>query len=138
MSEAWVKAVLDNAGALLEDARTLLDKGSSRRALSLTILAQEELGKVIAHAPDEKSHVAKSLMTAQFALAGTDVLWTDEQARQDDRLKQRGFYVDVRPDGTVLSPLEAIDRDAVLTRIYTIMMIAAVLDPDAADSATEA
>ena len=44
--ELW-KALMDNATALVDDAHTLLANGSHGRARSLTVLAQEELGKAI-------------------------------------------------------------------------------------------
>ncbi|MFZ3492235.1 AbiV family abortive infection protein [Streptomyces sp. 5.8] len=44
--EFW-KALLDNASALIADAHTLLVAGSYGRARSLTVLAQEELGKAL-------------------------------------------------------------------------------------------
>jgi len=44
--EFWM-ALLDNASRLVEDARLLLGTGSFGRALSLTVLAQEELGKAL-------------------------------------------------------------------------------------------
>jgi AbiV family abortive infection protein len=44
--EFW-KALMDNASLLIADAHTLLSTGSFGRARSLTILAQEELGKAL-------------------------------------------------------------------------------------------
>jgi AbiV family abortive infection protein len=44
--EFW-KALMDNASCLVADARLLLEAGSFGRARSLTILAQEELGKAL-------------------------------------------------------------------------------------------
>jgi AbiV family abortive infection protein len=44
--EFW-KALMDNASTLIADAHLLLDAGSYARARSLTVLAQEELGKAI-------------------------------------------------------------------------------------------
>ncbi|MFB7825302.1 AbiV family abortive infection protein [Streptomyces hydrogenans] len=44
--EFW-KALVDNASSLITDARTLLNVGSCGRAYSLTVLAQEELGKAL-------------------------------------------------------------------------------------------
>jgi AbiV family abortive infection protein len=44
--EFW-KALMDNASSLITDARTLLSAGSFGRARSLTVLAQEELGKAL-------------------------------------------------------------------------------------------
>jgi AbiV family abortive infection protein len=44
--EFW-KALVDNASALVTDAHTLLSAGSYGRARSLTVLAQEELGKAL-------------------------------------------------------------------------------------------
>ncbi|MCY0954242.1 AbiV family abortive infection protein [Streptomyces sp. H27-S2] len=44
--EFW-KALVDNASALIADAHTLLAAGSYGRARSLTVLAQEELGKAL-------------------------------------------------------------------------------------------
>ncbi|WP_282704022.1 AbiV family abortive infection protein [Streptomyces sp. CC219B] len=44
--EFW-KALMDNASSLITDAHTLLSAGSFGRARSLTILAQEELGKAL-------------------------------------------------------------------------------------------
>ncbi|MFD6114030.1 AbiV family abortive infection protein [Streptomyces yangpuensis] len=44
--EFW-KALVDNASALIADAHTLLAVGSYGRARSLTVLAQEELGKAL-------------------------------------------------------------------------------------------
>ncbi|WP_032766938.1 AbiV family abortive infection protein [Streptomyces globisporus] len=44
--EFW-KALMDNASSLITDARTLLTAGSYGRAYSLTVLAQEELGKAL-------------------------------------------------------------------------------------------
>lgn len=44
--EFW-KALMDNASCLLADARLLLEADSFARARSLTILAQEELGKAL-------------------------------------------------------------------------------------------
>lgn len=41
------KALMDNASGLIADAHTLLESGSSGRARSLTVLAQEELGKAL-------------------------------------------------------------------------------------------
>ncbi|GAA4522556.1 hypothetical protein GCM10023191_101960 [Actinoallomurus oryzae] len=44
--EFW-KALMDNASSLVSDARCLLSAGSYGRARSLTVLAQEELGKAL-------------------------------------------------------------------------------------------
>ncbi|WP_433498876.1 AbiV family abortive infection protein [Sphaerimonospora sp. CA-214678] len=44
--EFW-KALMDNASSLIVDARCLLFAGSYGRARSLTVLAQEELGKAL-------------------------------------------------------------------------------------------
>ncbi|WP_327180314.1 AbiV family abortive infection protein (plasmid) [Streptomyces sp. NBC_01335] len=44
--EFW-KALMDNASSLIADARTLLSAMSYGRARSLTVLAQEELGKAL-------------------------------------------------------------------------------------------
>jgi AbiV family abortive infection protein len=44
--EFW-KALVDNASSLITDARTLLNASSYGRAYSLTVLAQEELGKAL-------------------------------------------------------------------------------------------
>jgi len=44
--EFW-KALMDNASDLIADAHTLLEVGSLGRARSLTVLAQEELGKAL-------------------------------------------------------------------------------------------
>lgn len=44
--ELW-KVLTDNATALVDDARILLEAGSFGRARSLTVLAQEELGKAL-------------------------------------------------------------------------------------------
>lgn len=41
------KALMDNASGLIADARGLLEHGSFGRARSLTVLAQEELGKAL-------------------------------------------------------------------------------------------
>lgn len=41
------KSLVDNASGLIADARTLLERGSFGRARSLTVLAQEELGKAL-------------------------------------------------------------------------------------------
>lgn len=41
------KALMDNASSLITDARVLLTAGSYGRARSLTVLAQEELGKAL-------------------------------------------------------------------------------------------
>ncbi|MGW3943650.1 AbiV family abortive infection protein [Streptomyces phaeochromogenes] len=41
------KALMDNASSLITDAHTLLTAGSYGRARSLTVLAQEELGKAL-------------------------------------------------------------------------------------------
>ncbi|WP_158083802.1 AbiV family abortive infection protein [Mycobacterium sp. AT1] len=47
-SRAYWRALMANAVALVEDAHTLLDKGSAARARSLLILAQEELARATA------------------------------------------------------------------------------------------
>ncbi|WP_089299868.1 AbiV family abortive infection protein [Haloechinothrix alba] len=41
------KALMDNASGLIADAHALLERGSFGRARSLTVLAQEELGKAL-------------------------------------------------------------------------------------------
>ena len=41
------KALIDNASGLITDAHALLERGSYGRARSLTVLAQEELGKAL-------------------------------------------------------------------------------------------
>lgn len=41
------KALVDNASGLISDASALLERGSFGRARSLTVLAQEELGKAL-------------------------------------------------------------------------------------------
>lgn len=46
-ARAFWMALMDNASRLVEDARLLLDTGSFGRARSLTVLAQEELGKAL-------------------------------------------------------------------------------------------
>lgn len=84
--EFW-KALMDNASSLITDARTLLHARSYGRAHSLTVLAQEELGKALwiyeafqedwirgthqpktvnALAQDGKSHMRKYLEAVVF------------------------------------------------------------------------
>ena len=46
-ARAFWKALMDNATSLITDARLLLEHGSFGRARSLTVLAQEELGKAL-------------------------------------------------------------------------------------------
>lgn len=46
-ARAFWKAFVDNATALIEDARTMLSVDSFGRARALTVLAQEELGKAL-------------------------------------------------------------------------------------------
>lgn len=46
-SLAWWRALMDNVVGLLEDATALLDRESAGRALSLVVLASEELGKAV-------------------------------------------------------------------------------------------
>lgn len=46
-SLAWWRALMENVAGLLEDASSLLDRGSAGRALSLVVLASEELGKAV-------------------------------------------------------------------------------------------
>lgn len=46
-ARAFWKALMDNAAALVNDAHILLRAGSFARARSLTVLAQEELGKAL-------------------------------------------------------------------------------------------
>lgn len=46
-ARAFWKALMDNASSLIRDARLLLESGSFGRARSLTVLAQEELGKAL-------------------------------------------------------------------------------------------
>lgn len=46
-ARAFWKALIDNASALIVDAKTLLEVHSNGRASSLTVLAQEELGKAL-------------------------------------------------------------------------------------------
>lgn len=46
-ARAFWKALRDNATSLITDARLLLEHGSFGRARSLTVLAQEELGKAL-------------------------------------------------------------------------------------------
>jgi AbiV family abortive infection protein len=41
------KALMDNSSALISEAHVLLGARSYRRARSLTVLAQEELGKAL-------------------------------------------------------------------------------------------
>ena len=47
MARAFWKALMDNATGLIADADTLLERESFGRARSLTVLAQEELGKAL-------------------------------------------------------------------------------------------
>lgn len=46
-ARAFWKALMDNASGLIADAHALLERGSFGRARSLTVLAQEELGKAL-------------------------------------------------------------------------------------------
>lgn len=46
-ARAFWKALMDNATGLVADADALLERGSFGRARSLTVLAQEELGKAL-------------------------------------------------------------------------------------------
>ncbi|MFE5339306.1 AbiV family abortive infection protein [Isoptericola sp. NPDC056578] len=46
-ARAFWKALMDNASGLIADADALLERGSFGRARSLTVLAQEELGKAL-------------------------------------------------------------------------------------------
>ncbi len=46
-ARAFWKALMDNASSLITDAHVLLEAGSFGRARSLTVLAQEELGKAL-------------------------------------------------------------------------------------------
>lgn len=147
--EFW-KALVDNASALIADAHCLLSAGSHGRARSLTVLAQEELGKALwiydvfqsawgrgdqaprtvdALAQHGFSHTKKYLQAALFGdelpefwgdysamrdLGTAPEAWAEADrqqradaeaaAREANRAKQRGFYVDRADDGTVLSP----------------------------------
>jgi AbiV family abortive infection protein len=68
------KALMDNASALVSDANVLLDAQSYGRARSLTVLAQEELGKAL------------------WIYATFEKAWSegDETPRTVDDLKQHG------------------------------------------------
>ncbi|WIX82833.1 AbiV family abortive infection protein [Amycolatopsis carbonis] len=147
--EFW-KALMDNASALVADAHTLLAAGSYGRARSLSVLAQEELGKarwiyeefsfswnegdetpraVDKLAQHGRSHTAKYLEAVVFGdelaefrgdysrireLVSNLDTWEKTYARRQEeaelaareanRAKQRGFYVDRADDGSVQSP----------------------------------
>ncbi len=68
------KALMDNASALISDAHVLLGAGSYGRARSLTVLAQEELGKAL------------------WVYAAFEKAWSegDETPRAVDALTQHG------------------------------------------------
>lgn len=68
------KALMDNASALITDAHVLLTAGSHGRARSLTVLAQEELGKAL-------------WVYEAFAQAWSD---GDDEPRAVDELRKRG------------------------------------------------
>lgn len=100
--DMW-KALMDNATALIRDAHTLLEAGSFGRARSLTVLAQEELGKALWlydefrfawNTGDEtprdvpqlekhgRSHVAKYMSAVEFG-AELAEFWGDYSKRED-------------------------------------------------------
>lgn len=73
-ARSFWKALMDNASALISDAHVLLGAGSYGRARSLTVLAQEELGKAL------------------WIYAAFEKAWSegDESPRAVDALKQHG------------------------------------------------
>lgn len=100
--DMW-KALTNNATGLIRDAHTLLEAGSFGRARSLTVLAQEELGKAlwlydqfefVWNTGDEtpqdvprldqhgRSHVAKYMSAVEFG-DGLDEFWGDYSKWED-------------------------------------------------------
>lgn len=145
------KALMDNASALIADAHVMLDAESFGRARSLTVLAQEELGKALwiyntfesswssgdeapqtvdSLATQGRDHVKKYLEAFVFGdeLAafwgdyaylenrGEGESWEEAWARKSaeakaaakdaNRAKQMGFYVDRTTSGVISSPME--------------------------------
>jgi AbiV family abortive infection protein len=128
---ALAQASVDNAGALLDDAGFLLDAGRAPRAHALAILALEEIGKahlcLIALIPMPepfygtkggdfwaawRSHSDKLTWALAFlgALvrkpersAAEEIVQSMAKARDGDRRKQDGLYVDYR-GGAILAP----------------------------------
>ena len=67
------KALVDNASGLISDAHALLERGSYGRARSLTVLAQEELGKALwIYETFERSWSAGTQDTRQVPKLTTD------------------------------------------------------------------
>ena len=124
---------LDNARDLLVDARILLEGNRWPRAVSLSVLALEEVGKanvirlILIAGPDSQlrklwghyyRHISKSLLTLysiiQFMHSGTDpsaslnacIEFGLDFSDGLDELKQDGFYSDYVDPGLWQSPSE--------------------------------
>jgi len=133
-------AAAGNARDLLEEAEILLGHRRWPRACALAVLAGEEAAKafrcmcvLVIGAPKvsrhdlERDHIGK-LTVARIM---TDLLFPliraeqeppesvaeataqmEQTARQDDRAKQRGLYVDIGPDGSLQQPSDITEAEA--------------------------
>lgn len=166
------KALMDNAASLVRDGELLLGAGSFGRAASMTVLAQEELGKalwiygtfegswsqgetealVVTEIKEHgRDHAKKYMEAIVFGreLAefwddystdysyGDDAeswerLWREQRERAEaaakaaNLLKQRGFYVDRGPGGSVLSPVD-IGRGSLAQDLQTAAQVIEML-----------
>lgn len=144
LHQFW-QAAEANARDLIEDAEILLEKERWPRAYALAVLAYEEFGKGLmalalaaahpslmtpARLRELKSGHIRKLMSAyeHEAMVGAPELWvTVPQSRENSRdanlLKQRGFYIDFRDDGSLRVPSEIGEDDArtLVTRVHKII-----------------
>jgi hypothetical protein len=110
-------ALLANADRLLSSAMVVLDSGNIGLARSLAIPGMEESGKAIA-IHERRVEMAYAL-EANLAYVGSIKRWL----RRHDKLKQRGFYVDLDKAGGVLAPTGIADRESPLDVISHVHQI---------------
>jgi AbiV family abortive infection protein len=128
-------AAAENALAIMEDAKALLDAGRYQRAYALGVIATEEAAKfnlcrdalfkwtepwTVAELNDllkpKGAHVQRYVQFLQFLKAISPGAWPlvdlEEIAKEDMRARERTLYVDVDSSGIPRTPMGVKDEDA--------------------------
>lgn len=142
------RKALDNALDLLDEADGLLSFRRYPRAYALAILAGEEFGKsmmaqgAVGHLPGDdaywrdfwqrfRNHDAKAFNLTSMVGSGL----VDEEERRrfmeqielhvqaDQRRKFAGLYVDIAPNGSVVTPWDAIDPQGAANLLHVLGVV---------------
>jgi AbiV family abortive infection protein len=153
------RAAIQNAADLLEDADSLSRRARWGTAYALAALAFEEIGKSMlyllplvnptitqAELDQDLRHHPTKLMGAISLLHVISVGQREpvaaaigraiKLAPEIHRVKMRGFYVDVAPNGTVKTPAD-VTEDQAVTFIHDLGLVVDVLRPWLTDEALQ-